>query len=432
MKTNKKGISILSLLLALVLILGAFTACGGGSGSSTQSPSQAPENQESAAPAESEAPAPAESAQPAPAETEEPAEKQTMKIGIATCFSGNAARGAETQLYGLQVALNQIQESGYSKYYDFKLVQGDDQYDATEAVSVANKLVYQDGIKAVFGHLNAVVTLAALPIYEEAKIPCFTPSGSSSKIIESGYEYVYMCVPSDSIVAATLINYLVQDAGLTKLGMFYANNDQGQSGLEYVEAALANLGMELAAKESYVVGDTDFTGQMLSFKSAGVESIIIWGGEISQRSIMVQQARQLIGTDVVISGDANFSNATFISTTQPEERDGVVFGVAWSPTFTDETSAKYVGDFMAIDPLEQEPGAVTVRFYDGMYLLATALNELGPYDVNADDFTEKLNEKIKQISYEGLQGLLDPAENGECLNKCFVVRYTTEGEELIG
>lgn len=425
---TKKLMRVLSTVLTLALVCGMLlSACAKNGGAPAAA---APASESAAASAEAEAPveAPAE----APAEEEAPVEKQVLKIGIATCFSGNAARGAETQLYGLQVALDQIKESGYSKYYDFELIQGDDQYDATEAVAVANKLVYQDGIKAVFGHLNAVVTLAALPIYEEAKVPCFTPSGSSAKIINSGYEYVYMCVPSDSIVAATLVNYLVNDAGYKKIGMFYANNDQGQSGLEYVETAMAALGIELAAKETYVVGDTDFTGQMLNFKAAETDCIVIWGGEISQRSIMVQQARQLIGAEVGISGDANFSNATFISTTQPEDRNGVLFPVAWSPTFKDDVSTAYVEQFKALDPLAQDPGAVTVRFYDGMYLLATALNELGVYDVNAEDFTEKLNEKIKQVSYEGLQGLLDPAPNGECLNKAFMVRYTLEGEELIG
>ena len=99
-------------------------------------------------------------------------EKQTIKIAIATCFSGNAARGAETQLLGLQVALNEIEESGYSKYYDFTIEQYDDKYDATEAVTVANKLVYQDGCNVVFGHLNAVVTIAGLSVYDEAGIPC--------------------------------------------------------------------------------------------------------------------------------------------------------------------------------------------------------------------------------------------------------------------
>ena len=409
-----KKMRLLSLLLAIVMMFGLLAACGNSNTPNT--------------------PSTPGTSTPGTTTPDEPSvpERQTIKIAIATCFTGNAARGAETQLYGLQVALNQIAASGYSKYYDFELVKGDDMYDATEAVTVANKLVYQDEVKAVFGHLNAVVTLAALPIYEEAHIPCFTPSGSSAKIIESGYEYVYMTVPSDSIIAATLINYMVDDLGLTKLGLLYCNNDQGQSGLEYVERTLAEKNMKLTATETFVATDTDFTGQMLNFKAAGVETVIIWGGEVTQRSIMIQQARQLISNDILMASDGNSSNASFVSVTQPEERSGLLYSVAWSPAFTDEMSTTYIEDFIAIDSLKQTPGAVTVRMYDGMYLLATALNELGPYDVNADDFTEKLNEKIKEVSYQGLQGLLDPAENGECLNRGFVVRYNEEGnEELV-
>lgn len=367
-------------------------------------------------------------------ETETPAdgeeiERQTVKIGIATCFTGSGARGAETQLVGLEVALNEIEESGYSLYYDFELIQGDDQYDATEAVSVANKLVYQDEVKAVFGHLNAVVTLAGLGVYEEAHVPCFTPSGSSEKIVNSGYEYVYLCVPQDRIMAAALMEYIVNDLGIDKLGILYCNNDQGQSGLEYCKTSLSGLNLEFTDEQTYLTTDTDFTGQLLSMKEKGVKVVVIWGGEVSQRSIMVQQAKQLIGTDVIIAGDNNFSNATFISTTEASDREGIIYPAAWSPAFTDERSKTYVQEFEELDSESATPGAVTVRFYDGMYLLAAALNEMGPYDVNADDFTEKLNEAIQSVTSEGLQGTLDPADNGECLDSCFIVTYNADGEE---
>jgi len=417
---NKK-LRLFSLLLIVAMLLGLLAGCGKSSkgGDNAAQPTQSSDVQTG------------DNSEGTDKETEDVPERQTLKIGIATCFTGSGARGAETQLYGLQVALDQIKESGYSKYYDFELIQGDDQYDATEAVAVANKLVYQDGVKAVFGHLNAVVTLAGLGVYEEAKVPCFTPSGSSDKIINSGYEYVYLCVPQDRIIAATLMKYLVNDMGLTKLGILYCNNDQGQSGLAYCKNALSELGMEFVSEETYLATDNDFTGQLLNMKNAGIEALVIWGGEVSQRGIMVKQARQLIGDDLVISGDANFSNATFISVTTPEEREGIVYPVAWSPAFTDERSKEYVEAFIEKDPLHQTPGAVTVRFYDGMWLLATALNILGPYDVNAEDFTIKLNEAIKNSSFEGLQGTLKPAPNGECLDTCFMVRYTLEGEELI-
>jgi len=409
-----KKMRLLSLLLAIVMMFGLLAACGNSNTPNT--------------------PSTPGTSTPGTTTPDEPTvpERQTIKIGIATCFTGNGARGAETQLYGLQVALDEINASGLSKYYDFELIQGDDMYDATEAVSVANKLVYQDGVKAVFGHLNAVVTLAGLSVYEEAKVPCFTPSGSSDKVINSGYEYVYLCVPQDRIIAASLINHLIDEMGKTKIGILYCNNDQGQSGLEFCHNALSAKGMSFAAEETYLATDNDFTGQLLSMKSKGVEALVIWGGEVSQRSIMVQQARQLISTDVVISGDANFSNATFISITSPEEREGILYPAAWSPAFTDERSTEYVKSFIAKDSLGQTPGAVTVRFYDGMYLLVEALNKMGPYDVNAKDFTEKLNEAIKQSTVEGLQGTLTPAANGECLEKCYIVRYNAEGnEELV-
>lgn len=411
--TMAKFKKLFAMLLAVVMMVGLLAACGGDK------------------PSASTAPTPGASGAPAGSETPDLG-RQTVKIGIATCFTGNGARGAETQLYGLQVALDQIAASGYSQYYDFELIQGDDQYDATEAVSVANKLVYQDGVKAVFGHLNAVVTLAGLGVYEEAHVPCFTPSGSSAKIVDSGYQYVYLCVPQDRIIAASLINYLVDDLGLSKLGILYCNNDQGQSGLEFCENALSAKNLTFADKQTYLATDNDFTGQLLSMKGNEVEALVIWGGEVSQRSIMVQQARQLISTDVVISGDANFSNATFVSVTEPSDREGIIYPVAWSPAFTDERSQTYVKEFVAKDSLGQTPGAVTVRFYDGMWLLATALNNMGPYDVNAEDFTEKLNEAIKAASYDGLQGEMKPAANGECLKQSFIVRYNAEGnEELV-
>lgn len=411
--TMAKFKKLFAMLLAVIMMVGLLAACGGDK------------------PSGSTAPTPGTSGEPAGSDTPDLG-RQTVKIGIATCFTGNGARGAETQLYGLQVALDQIAASGYSKYYDFELIQGDDQYDATEAVSVANKLVYQDGVKAVFGHLNAVVTLAGLGVYEEAHVPCFTPSGSSAKIVDSGYQYVYLCVPQDRIIAASLINYLVDDLGLSKLGILYCNNDQGQSGLEFCENALSAKNLTFADKQTYLATDNDFTGQLLSMKGNEVEALVIWGGEVSQRSIMVQQARQLISTDVIISGDANFSNATFVSVTEPADREGIIYPVAWSPAFTDERSQTYVKEFVAKDSLGQTPGAVTVRFYDGMWLLATALNNMGPYDVNAEDFTEKLNEAIKAASYDGLQGEMKPADNGECLKQSFIVRYNAEGnEELV-
>ena len=362
---------------------------------------------------------------------EEATEKQTVKIAIATCFTGDGARGAATQLVGLKVALQEIEESGYCENYTFELLEYDDKYDATEAVTVANKLVWQDGCKAVFGHLNAVVTLAGMTVYDEAEIPCFTPSGSSAKVVDGTHPSTYLCVPQDRIIAATLINYLVDDLGKTNIAIMYSNNDQGTAGLEFCEAALEEKGMAFADEETYAVGDTDFSGQFLSMKQNDVDCVVIWGGEVTQRATMIKSIKQILGEDCVISGDGNFSNASFIEATTAEDRAGVIYPVAWSPSFTDERSQKYVEEFKALDEQGGTPGAVTVRFYDGMYLLATALNNMGVVDVDSDDFIVQLNAAIKEATYDGLQGTLAPQENGECLSASYVVTYDVDGNEVL-
>lgn len=406
MKNIKKT---LALILAMIFAICALVGCGN---SQTETTTQAQAADETTGDAAA-------------------ADKQTIKIAIATCFSGNAARGAETQLLGLEVALNEIEESGYSKYYDFTISQYDDKYDATEAVTVANKLVYQDDCDVVFGHLNAVVTIAGLSVYDEAGIPCFTPSGSAGAIVDGTHKNTYLCVPQDRIMAESLIKYIVEDLGIKELGLLYSNNDQGTSGKEYCEEALTALNLKFADEETYAVEDNDFSGQLLNMKSAGVKAVVIWGGEITQRPVMIKNIKQILGDDCLIATDGNSSNASFIEATTVEDRKGVVYPSAWSPSFTDERSQKYVEEFKALDSQSGTPGAVTVRFYDGLYLLATALNDLGPYDVDADDFSEKLNEAIKNASYTGLQGEMKPQANGECLASSYIVTYGEDGNETL-
>jgi branched-chain amino acid transport system substrate-binding protein len=405
---KKKHLVLITLVLAFAML---FAACTGSSPSSTPAQDQTP--------ASSDGP-----------EAQAPAERQTLKIGIISCFSGASARSAEIQLVGLQAALKNIKDSGYSKYYDFELIQGDDQYDAAEAVKAANKAIYQDGIKVAFGHLNSTVTFAALPTYEEAKVPVFTPSYSMN-ITNSGFEYVYRATPNDEVFARSLVNFLVEEKGIKSIGLFHCNNDQGESGKEMMTAALADKGMEFKRIETYSLQDSDFTGPLLNFRNDKVEAVIIYGGDIVGRSNIVTQIRQLFDYDVVLAGDNAFSNSSFLEVTPVDIREGLYYVGAWASSLDTAQSKLFIDTFKELDPMGQIPGDVSARFYDAMYILTTALNNMGPYDVNAEDFTEKLNEQIKLAEYEGLQGTLKSNERGDLIHKSYVIQFQGEEQNVV-
>lgn len=404
-----------ALFLALALVTAVLAGCTGGN---------------SDTPATSTPPASSGEPGSSGADADTPTERQTVKLGIVTCFTSSAARSAEMQLEGLQVALDQIDASGFSEYYDFELLKGDDQYDAAEAVSVANKLIHQDGIKVAFGHLNSNITFAALPTYEEAKIPIFTPSYTMN-ITNSGFEYVYRCTPNDEIFAQTMVDYLVEKEGCEKIGIYHANNDQGESALESFGKALAGYDMEFTRTESFTESDTDFTGPLLNFRNDNIDCLIVYGGDLVNRATILEQQAQLFDYDIVRATDSGVSAGNFKDLVPTNLRDGLLYFGAWCNTMDDDMSTQFIEDFKALDAESITPGDISARFYDAMYVLATALNHMGPHDVEADDFTEKLNEAIRQVSHEGLQGHLEPDEKGDMLTKSYVIQYQGETEVVV-
>lgn len=349
-----------------------------------------------------------------------PVVRQTVKIAVNTHFSGTAARGAELQYNGFAVALKEIEKSGYSLYYDFEVIKNDDENDPSVAASIANKSVYQQGVQVVYGHLNAVQTLAGLAVYDEAGIPCFTPTTSSS-VTDYGSDYLFQMGVADNTTAKLLVAYLVEDLGLEKIAVMYSNNEQGYNALASLESKISEYNKTFSCKEEYAMSDIDFAGQILRIKEAGCEAVIVWGGDPAGHNNIATQVRQLIGKDILICGDSQFSTASFLNTASEDIKTGIVCTVAWTATLTDDRSIKFIDDFKLIDSYGSNPSDVSARGYDAMYLLVTALNKMGPHDVNDDGFCDLLAQTIKETTIDGLQGPIAYTEGGACITTAYVV-----------
>ena len=402
---------ILALLLA-VLLVAALAACGGGG---TTTPTPAPPT-----------PAPPTGGGTEPTPPDETIERQTIRIAINTHFTGAAARGAQSQYQGWMVALNQIVAEGLSRYYDFEVIRGDDENNPAGAASIANRSAHLDHVHVVYGHLNAVQTLAGLPVYEEAGIPVLTPSVALT-IVQSGFDYVFQITPNDLITARTITRFLVLERGYDNIAILYSANEQGFSGRDAIARELAEHGLEFGIEEQYGVTDIDFSGQILRIRESGAQAVILWGGDPAGRTIMSTQIRQLFDYDITIAGDTQVTTSSFLGATSPEIREGIYAVVAWCPSFTDPMSVRFVEEFRAMDAENAAPGDMAARGHDAMYLLVTALNNLGPYDVNAPTFRSSLRDAIRAAHFYGLQGLIQPDAVGASVHSSHIARISYEG-----
>ena len=103
------------------------------------------------------------------------------------------------------------------------------------AKKVADKLVRDQSIKGVVGHLSSNVSIETAKIYENGGLVAISPSSSSTQLTaQDNYNYIFRSVPNSIMMAKTLANYAVTKNAKTKLGICF--NNTLKSGKTFADA----------------------------------------------------------------------------------------------------------------------------------------------------------------------------------------------------
>ena len=101
-----------------------------------------------------------------------------LKIGAMIPLTGGGATVGESGQIAVELAVKNINAAGGIAGRKVQLVIADYQTEATVGVSEAKRLVFQEKIDLLIGPTYSQVTLAVLPILNEAKIASVNVSGS--------------------------------------------------------------------------------------------------------------------------------------------------------------------------------------------------------------------------------------------------------------
>jgi branched-chain amino acid transport system substrate-binding protein len=393
----KKRLSLFALLLAVVMV---FAACGS---TDTKEPQTTPDTtgQEDT--------------------TDTSGDKMVVRLGAELPMTGPNAGQGEMYKVGMQVALNEIKAKGGLEHYEIEVIIEDDQQDTATAMNVVNKLISNERAHVLTGPISSTIAMSTIDTIEAAKIPTMAPCWSPA-LTNSGFEYLTRLTPHDETAANTLFEYLTQVKEYTRIALLYVNTEQGITGLDYGKAALEKYGLDYVATATFTADDKDMSGQMLSIKQADPEVIVIWGGSDADAAVALTQTKQLLGNEIPIYGSTILGQPTMLSLVPEEYSEGLVYFTGWSPDSQTEESKKFVEEFKKLHSIGAAPSDVGARGYDAINVLAAALEKLDGYDVNAEDFSQKLNEALHTVEYEGLQGSFKFQENGDGLDSCMLVQ----------
>src|SRR3954471_17645489 len=150
----------------------------------------------------------------------------TIKIGLVTALSGQSARAGEALTRGLTIAIDELNVGGGVLGRKFELVTRDDEAIPAKGVIAARELVHKEKVAVLFGGLDTPVSIAIVPIMNEAKVPFMGPWASGTPITKNGAEpnYLFRVSAVDELVDRAILQYAQKTFGTKKPGLILVNN----------------------------------------------------------------------------------------------------------------------------------------------------------------------------------------------------------------
>src|SRR3954464_5603719 len=109
-----------------------------------------------------------------------------IKIGLVTALSGQSARAGEALTRGLTIAIDEVNAKGGVLGRKVELVRRDDEANPAKGVIAARELVHKEKVAVLFGGLDTPVSIAIVPIANEAKVPLMGPWAAGTPITRNG------------------------------------------------------------------------------------------------------------------------------------------------------------------------------------------------------------------------------------------------------
>ena len=258
-----------------------------------------------------------------------------ITLGSIQDLSGPLAGFGKQARLGMMLAVDEINEQGGVNGRKLKLIVEDSGYDPKKAVLAAQKLVNQDKIFMMVGHIGTAQNMAAMPVQFEKNVINFFPITAAREMYEPFHrlKYSFAATYFDQIRRA--VPQMVKDKGLKKVCTIYQDDDFGLEVLRGGEAGLKAIGMDYAEKTSFKRGATDFSSQVAKMKAAGCELVVL--GTIIRETIgTIGESRKTGFNPTFLGSSAAYTD--LIHKLGGKAMDGMYATMTTQNPYTDESS----------------------------------------------------------------------------------------------
>ena len=261
--------------------------------------------------------------------------KTEILIGSIQDLSGPIAAFGKQSRFGMQLRVDEINEQGGIHGRKLKLLVEDSGYDPKRAVLAAQKLVNQDKIFLMAGHLGTAHNNAAMPVQFEKNVINFLPITAAREMYEPFHKLKYSFAATYFDQIRMALPKLVKEKSAKKVCTLYQDDEFGLEVTRGAEAALKAMNMDLVEKTSYKRGATDFSSQVAKMKAGGCDLVVL--GTIIRETIgAIGESRKTGFSPTFLGSSASYTD--LIHKLGGKPMDGLYATMTAQQPYLDEAS----------------------------------------------------------------------------------------------
>ncbi|MDO9606816.1 ABC transporter substrate-binding protein, partial [Hydrogenophaga sp.] len=233
--------------------------------------------------------------------------KNELVLGSIQDLSGPLAGFGKQVRFGMMLRVDEANEQGGINGRKIKLLVEDSGYEPRRAVLAAQKLVNQDKIFAMVGHIGTAQNMAAMPVQFQKNVINFFPVTAAREMYEPFHRLKYSFAATYYDQMKVAVPKLAKEKNAKKVCTMYQDDEFGLEVFRGAEAGLKAAGMQFAEVTTYKRGATDFSSQMQKLASSQCD-LVVMGTIIRETIGGIATARRLGFNPTFIGSSAAYTD----------------------------------------------------------------------------------------------------------------------------
>lgn len=338
------------------------------------------------------------------------ARKEPIKIGYAAQLTGIQSNIGVQARNGVQLAVEEINDSGGIDGRQIDLLVRDDKGKPDEAQIVDKELI-KAGVVAIIGHATSGQTKAVIPIINDAHIVLISPTSSAPDLTDKSKYFFRVTIPHD-VRAAAFAQLIYQHRHIKKIAVIY-DTDNAAYSQSYQERFTSKF-RELGGTVSKVTPfsskeEPNFDPMLKDLRSTGVQGLLIIASDFD--TALIAQRTRLIGWNIPL-----FSSGWAQTETLIKSGGRAVEGIEIEQSYNLDSKSKAYSDFRKNyqKRFGQEPNYAAALGYEAAEVLIAALKKTGG---KPDGLREEL---LKTSNFKGLVDTFSFNKYGDAVRPFYV------------